>query len=130
FIYGVHAPQDMQITTQTGYRPDSSAAVSLVNAPVFLEPVPRLYNNQNERQLWIGVSDPDSNYGGCVVFLSTDGGGSYNEIGTILGNAATGVTVGTWPSAADPDTTNDLAVDLSGSLRTFAAYALAGEDNI
>lgn len=129
FIYGVHAPQDMEITTQAGYRADSSAEVDLVNPPVFLEPVPRQYDNQNERQLWIGVSDGDEDYGGCVAFLSTDGGSTYNEVGTILGNAATGVTVGAWPSAADPDTANDLAVDLTESLGTLASYSVADEDN-
>jgi hypothetical protein len=75
------------------------------------------------------VSAPSPNYGGCSVLISTDGGSSYTAIGVIQGNADTGVTVGDWPAASDPDTANDLSVDLSESLGELDTFSAADRDN-
>ena len=130
FIYGMSAPQTLSVTNPTPYRPAPEATAGDVNAPVIFEPVPRLYGAQNQAQLWLVVSCPSPLYGGCQVMISTDGGSSYNSAGDpIMGNGITGVTVGSWPAAASPDTTNDLAVDLTECLGQLASYQTTDEDN-
>jgi hypothetical protein len=129
FIYGSESPQVNQgtATTQEPHPQPINTEPASVNAPVIFQPPVRLSNGQSE--IWFVVSDSDANYGGCVVYVSTDGGASYKTLGAIHGNAATGVTVATWPAAADPDSTNDLMLDLSESLGTLASYVTTDEDN-
>jgi Putative phage tail protein len=129
FIYGCHAPNDLPTTVLSPFAPSSGGDPGSVNAPIIFEPVPRLTSQQNQAQLWLVVSAPNAAYGGCAVLISTDGGASYNAIGTIYGSAVTGLTVGDWPAANDPDTTNDLSVDLTESLGSLDTYAPADRDN-
>ena len=130
FVYGISAPQALPVDTSQPYAPSTSAGAGNVNAPVIFEPVPRLYGNQNAMQLWLVVSSSAANYGGCQVMISTDGGNSYNSAGDpLLGGAVTGVTTADWPAASDPDTTNNLAVNLSESLGVLESYQVSDEDN-
>jgi hypothetical protein len=100
-----------------------------VNDPVIFEPVSRLYSG-TKPQLWIVVSSPAANYGGAQVYVSTDGGGSYNPIGDpLIGSAITGNVVSDWAAGTDPDTTHDLAVDLTESNGVLDSYAVIDEDN-
>lgn len=127
FVYGIHAPQAITVTAPSPYSPSTDATAGSVNPPVIFEPVARLSANQN--QIWCVVSSPNSEYGGCQVYVSTDGGASYSLLGTCQGNATTGVSTLDWPAASDPDTTNDLPLDLSESLGTLDNYAVSDEDN-
>lgn len=129
FVYGASSPNLAQAvaTTPDQHTPQTDQSPASINAPIIFEPPVRLSNQQ--RQLWFVVSDADAEYGGCVVFISTDGGVSYNPLGTISGSAITGETVGAWPAHADPDNTNDLALDLSESLGELTSYQVADEDN-
>lgn len=129
FIQGLHAPRPVDTTDNAGFTPDNGETPDSINEPIFLEPVARLAGLGNAPELWIGVSDPAENYGGAIAYLSTDGGSSYVPVGTINGNAATGVTVGDFPVAPDPDTANDLAVDLTESLGSLSNYGTADRDN-
>lgn len=130
FIFGLNSPSDLPATPVTPNNPNSNATPSSVNTPIIFEPVPALSQFQNQRYLCIVVSDPDPNYGGCIVNVSTDGT-TYNPLpgnSMIDGNAVTGVTVGTWAAGTTPDTTNDLAVDLTESLGVLATYSNTQED--
>jgi hypothetical protein len=130
FIYGLSAPTGPgTVTPVSPYIPPLATTPASVNAPIIFEAVPALSQNQNEEQVWIVVSDSDPAYGGCVVFVSTDGGASYNQLGVIIGNATTGVLAADWPAAADPDSTNSLQVDLTESRGTLPSYQTADEDN-
>ena len=95
FLYGVNSPLPVTVTPPAPFVPVTQTVPADVNAPVFVEPISRLSGTQNQ-QLWIVVSDSDLAYAGCQVFLSTDGGASYNNVGTITGNGITGVTA-SWP---------------------------------
>jgi hypothetical protein len=128
FIYGCSAPVPVSITNPTPNIPQVGASPGSVNTPVFLEPVPRLAGT-SVAQLWMAVSAASTVYGGCLVYLSTDGGNSYNQVATIQGNAITGYTVGDWPAHADPDTTNNLSVDLTESNGVLSSYQTADRDN-
>ncbi len=127
FIYGCHAPDTtVAVTTTSPYQGASSSSPGSVNTPIFLEPVLRLSSTP---QLWMLVSGPNSTFGGSLVYLSTDGGTSYDSVGITAGNAITGVTVNAWSASVDPDTTNNLQVNLTESLGTLSSYQVANEDN-
>jgi hypothetical protein len=133
FIYGMCAPGALPATAPAPYVPNPQADPGSINAPIIFEPVQRLYGGSSATaaELWLVVSGASPNYGGCQVFISTDGGNSYNAApapGVITGNAITGVTAADWPAAADPDTANNLEVDLTESLGTLESYQLSDEN--
>lgn len=130
FVYGMYAPTVFSTDQPVPYTPNPTGTAGNVNTPIFLEPVPRLVANQNQGQLWIVVSSANANYGGAVVYVSTDGGTSYNVLGDpIVGSATTGVTTADWPAGTDPDTTHNLGVDLTESNGSLLSYATADENN-
>lgn len=128
FVYGMNAPAPLAVTATAPNSVDLEADAGNVNAPIFIEPVPSLDEGVQD-ELWIAVSNPNANYGGCAVFISTDGGASYQLLGTIQGNAITGVSTADWPLGTDPETVNDLPLDLTESLGALASYQTSDEDN-
>jgi hypothetical protein len=129
FIYGCYSPVAVPTTAVAPHRPQVGISPGQVNPPIIFEPVPRLYGALNQNQLWLVVSASNVNYGGCQVYISTDGGVSYNLIGQLQGSATTGVSTADWPAASDPDTTNDLPLDLTESNRPLTSYQTSDEDN-
>lgn len=131
FGYGINAPGNNTVDNPQPYSPATNNSAGNVNAPIIFEPVPRLYSVQNQQQLWLVVSSSNANYGGCQVFISTDGGLSYNLAGDPLaGSAITGVSTADWPAATSPDTTNDLPLNLTESNGELASYQTSDEDNL
>lgn len=129
YVYGVHSPVPITAATITPNVPAFGADPGPVNTPIIFEPVPRLYSSASQAKLGFAVSAPSADYGGCQVLMSSDGGVSFPPIGAIAGNAATGVTTADWPIASDPDTTNDLPVDLTESLGSLSSYLAVDRDN-
>lgn len=129
FIYGLNAPNALAVTTITSNFPDSGETPASVNTPIIFEPPPPYYQEQNMRALAIVVSDPDPNYGGCLVYVSTDGV-TYTELGYLVGSAVTGVLTADWPAHADPDTVNDLLLDLTESLGELQTFSVTQEDQL
>ena len=87
-------------------------------------------NDARLRAETTSASAQKDNYGGCQVMISADGGNSYNSAGDpLVGGAVTGVTTVDWLAASDPDTTNNLAVNLSESLGVLESYQVSDEDN-
>lgn len=127
FLYGVNSPNSLSVTDSQPYIPSTGADPGNVNTPIIFEPVTRLTNGA--QQLWLVVSAPSPNFAGANVYISTDGGLSYNLLGQTNGNAITGVSTADWPAAADPDTTNDLLLDLTESLGVLDSFQVADEDN-
>ena len=117
YLYGLHAPQTSLVgTVVSPYNPDVVGVPANVNTPIIFEPPLRLCLS-GKPELWLVVSDSDTNYGGCAVFASTDGGATYpNRVGVIQGNATTGALTADFPPASDPDITDTLSVDLTESL--------------
>lgn len=124
FVYGMHAPQALTATGNSPYQQPYGADPGSVNAPIFIEAVPALALAPNTESLLIVVSGSGPDYGGSAVWVSTDGGDTYQtgEAWTIPSNGITGYTVGDWPAHADPDAANDLSVDLSESNGDLSAY--------
>lgn len=130
FVYGMNAPTALSVTSPVVNPTGITVSAGDVNPPIVFEPVPRLYANGPQAQLWVVVSSPSANYGGCQVFVSTDGGDSYNPLGDpLLGSAITGALTAGWPASTTPDTTNDLSIDLTESEGELQSYAVSDEDN-
>lgn len=130
FIYGMYAPTPFTTTSPTQNLPATDTSAGDVNPPVIFEPVPGLYPGTTADQLWIVVSSSSPDYGGCIVNLSTDGGSSYFVASPepLVGSAITGYTTADWPAAADPDTTNNLLLNLSESNGILNSYSTADEN--
>jgi hypothetical protein len=126
----MYAPTPFSASQYGGNSPSTGATVSLpINTPIIFEAVPGLTGSANQGQVWLVISDADPNFAGAQVYISTDGGDSYIVAGSpTIGNGVQGVTVGDWPGAASPDTTNNLSVNLTESAETLQSYAVATED--
>jgi len=128
YFYGANAPYGAASaqaatpgTVYTNIDPGS------VGTPYFFEPVPRAAGGDAE--LWIAVPSTNANYGGCEVFVSFDSGSSYQSLGRFNGKSTMGaVMTSTWPAGSDPDTTHDLAVDLTSSLGKLDSWPAASAD--
>lgn len=130
FVYGMYAPTVFSTDQPSPFVPNPTGGAGNVNTPIIFEPVPQLIALQNQGQLWVVVSSNNPNYGGAQVFVSTDGGSSYNSLGDpIVGSAVTGVSTSDWPAGTDPDTTHNLALDLTESNGTLLSYAVSDENN-
>jgi hypothetical protein len=86
--------------------------------PLIFEPTGEA--TRGNLQIWFGLSGTYSiANGGAEVWRSSDGGTTYEPVGVLYGNAATGVLTAMLPSTADPDTTDTLSVDLTQSFGTL-----------
>lgn len=97
-----------------------------VNPPILIQPPPTLTDGQP--QIWAAVSGGDGtndnpNWGGCEVWISTDGDVSYNQIGTIESPARMGVLTAALVAygGANPDTTNTLKISSAMSDAEFSS---------
>jgi hypothetical protein len=99
-----------------GYAPNYDAAPGSVTSPVLINAPTSLTGTDPE--VWCAAASTSDTWGGCNVWISTDGT-SYTMVGAMNGPARYGVLTAALPSHADPDSTNTLSVDLSGSLGTL-----------
>ena len=128
FIYGLNSPVEAEITDHVPYSVDKLQVPESVNPPVFIEAIGKLGDSPDQAELWIPVSDSDPVYGGCQVWCSTDGGDSYKLLGSIAGNAITGYLISEWPYGTDPDTADNLAVDITESNGLLVSQSTQDED--
>jgi hypothetical protein len=108
---------------------NTGIAAAAVNTPLIFEPPSTLAGAT--AQVWFAVSAGpggtfDPNWGGCFVWLSSDNV-TYQQVGTIETPARMGVLGGTLASygGANPDTTHNVAVDLSESAGTLTGVTAA-----
>lgn len=133
FVYGMYAPTPFSADTPAPYAGNPNAPVpgAGINPPIIFEPTPRLSAQASPAQIWLVTSCAAANYGGCIPYISTDGGASYQLASTspIVGSAVTGFNTADWPASSDPDTTNNLALTLAESLGTLTSYSASQRDN-
>ncbi|MGN6817792.1 MAG: phage tail protein [Sphingomonas sp.] len=109
----------------SGYRPDTDVAPGDVSPPwMFIAPA-NLAGLDPE--IWLAVASTSPSWGGCQVWISTDGV-DYSMVGTVDGPARCGVLTAALPAGADPDTTNILSVDLSASLGQLTGVSASDMD--
>src|SRR5439155_12597473 len=95
--------------TRARYAADYSAPPSGTNAPiVFAAPVALA---QLGLEIWI-VASGGANWGGCDVWVSSDGN-TYKQAAQSIGGSRQGVLTATLSAGSDPDTAHTLAVDLA-----------------
>lgn len=128
YYYGAHAPT-AQIPTSVPVNSsfNQSADPGSVNPPLIFEAVARLNQFQNQGAIWLTTSGSNPNYGGCAVFISTDGGATYpTQIGAINGNPIMGALTADFPATTnDPDNADTLSVDLTQSAGALVNFTLA-----
>lgn len=114
-------------TTQNngGTVPNVNAAPGNANAPVIFDAPALKRSNPNQPEVWLATSGAaGSVWGGCDVWISTDGGTTYGMVGTVTNPARHGTLTATLAVGASHDITNTLAVTLavsSGTLVTVSA---------
>lgn len=96
-----------------GYRSEYNKSPADCNAPIIFE-APAALTSGTGLEVWAAISGSDSRWGGCQVWISTDGD-SYKLAGTVYGSARTGSLSADFASGDDPDTSNSVSVDLSES---------------
>ncbi len=97
-----------------------------INAPLFFEATAEMTQDVLYTLL-VGLCG-GPNWGGCSVHVSTDGGNSYSKVGVQNGPTTMGVLSSGLPSAADPDITDILYVDLTNSFGALDSVTKAQAD--
>lgn len=120
--WGASHAVDVAMPDTAGYVPITNIGVGPVNTPVIFVAPPAL--TVTSYQIWMALSNPDVNYGGCVVWSSFDDA-SYTRQGTFYGSSTHGVLTEDLVAGTDPDTNpaHALRVDLSLSGGTLASTA-------
>jgi len=127
FLYALNAPQQIESAAQQGTAVETDHPPGPVNPPAMFMATPQLNGGASGVFLDIGVSGASPDWGGALVWASLDGT-TYSQVATQVGRSVMGVTAADFPSATDPDTTDDLPVDLSESLSTLDSFSTAYED--
>lgn len=127
FPFGVATPALIQTQTASGYSVDFNVAPGHANAPVMFEP-PMSLAGQGRYEIWLATSG-GINWGSAEVWVSFDDA-TYKKVGTISNPARHGTLTAALASAADPDTVNTLAVDLSDSRGELVSGTLADRDDL
>lgn len=91
-----------------------------INTPMITAP-PSL-TSASQPQLWFGLSG-GADWGGARIYVSFNGGDSYNYLGTVSVGLAQGTLLSDLSAHADPDTADTLAVDLVESNTTLSSAA-------
>jgi hypothetical protein len=94
-----------------------------VLAPVIFE-APGSLASTSAAELWIAVTGADPNWGGCNVWMSTDGGTSYQKVAVQPQGSRYGAltaSLAAWGSAPTLDNVHTLAVALLGNTTDLAS---------
>jgi len=114
FVYGMCAPTPYATSSPTPNGLNTGTSAGDITELIIFEPVPELCSIQNQAQIWCVIGSNAENYGGCQVYVSTDGGASYDPAGDpVMGTATMGVLSAPWAAATSPDTTNNLSLDMT-----------------
>lgn len=130
YIYGASAPI-IPSATGTPTPPNNNPVATNVdpgsaNTPIIFEAIPAISDSP---QIWFALSGANQFYGGCHVWISTDGGSTYSLAGTAGGSNAMGLVYSAnYPSHTDPDTVDTLNVDLTQSLGALSTFTAAQRD--
>ena len=107
---------------------DTNAAPENTNAPIIFEAPAPLVTSATGYELWMYASGGNKWWGGCHVWVSTDGE-SYRLVGKIEQPARQGIITSTLPVESTPDETNTLSVDLSLSRSTLTSVTKQDADD-
>lgn len=111
-----------------GYAVDYQVDPGSVNAPVILDAPAAATVSGFE--LWLAVSGSNANWGGAQVWVASDPGGPFKQVGSIFGAARHGVLSGAFAAGADPDTVNTCPVNLMASRGSLTGGTQADADSL
>jgi len=123
-VIGVSTPAFNPTAAPGGVTVNAAAPAAAINIdPLLFEPPPSLSGGVN--QIWFGASGgtagvADPNWGGAVVWVSTDGA-NYQQLTTITAPATQGKLTTTLAQATGWDITNTATVDFSESDRPITS---------
>jgi prepilin-type processing-associated H-X9-DG protein len=115
-----------------------------IGAVAIVEALPRMRGTDPNMELWIGVcgggvldgSFDITTWGGCRIWLSTDGGTEYDPMGVLPVNSNMGYVYSfsgssptSFPTGSDPDSTNTLGVVLVPGV-SIASVQQAAQNNL
>jgi hypothetical protein len=126
-LYGLNAPQQIDSAAQQGSAVQMNNLPGPVNPPPIFINEPQMNGGAGGVFLTIGLSGASPDWGGALVWVSLDGT-TFNQVATQVGRSVMGLTTADFPNHADPDTADDLPVDLTESLETLSSYSTAYED--
>jgi hypothetical protein len=109
-----------------GYVPDMNAPPGNVSTPIIFTAPGVL--TQSGFEIWMAISGPDPNWGGCDIYGSTDGT-TYAYLGTVRGRSRFGSLIVDLPAHSDPDTADTLSVNLAISKGSLLSVTQADADN-
>lgn len=127
FPWGAAAPTAYPKQAATPFIPASDADPGAVNAPILFEAQSRL-NDQIGHSIYMGLSGASANWGGCSVWISTDGA-TYKKVGVQFAKSRMGTLTTSLASHADPDTVDSFNVDLGISAGQLFSGVAADADN-
>lgn len=113
-----------------GHKPNNTYVPALVNPPTLF--IASSEHTVSGGEIWMAVSCNDTNYGGCVIHASNDGG-HYYIIGRMRGKSTHGVLTAALPAATGTDTTHTLAVDVhlsGGTINAVSQTTLDTHDSL
>jgi hypothetical protein len=104
FPWGTATPTLYAQQVPTRFSPQINADPGLVNPPIVFE-APINLSKSGQHEIWMAVSGPSQNWGGCSVWVSQDNS-EYHQIGKIFNPARMGVCggSGTFGVTGDPYT--------------------------
>ncbi|WP_130471887.1 phage tail protein [Candidatus Magnetaquicoccus inordinatus] len=123
--FGVFSTATYLHQTVGGYVADFNKPSGAINTPVVFDAPIEL--TPGLREIWVAISGGE-NYGGCQVWLSSDGS-NYKKIGEIVSPSRHGFLTETMASGSDPDITHTCKIDLSESGGTLTSGTIADADN-
>src|SRR5579862_5256794 len=112
--------------TTAGSGLDMLVAPGNTNAPIIFEPPAGL--SGGDLEVWL-IASGGTNWGGCQVWVSSDGNTYALAPDTIYRGGRQGTLTATLPSHADPDSADTLSVDLSESQGQLLSGTMADADN-
>jgi hypothetical protein len=117
-------------SVQSAYRATSetNAQPGSANAPIMFEAPTPLVTSATGNEVWIFASGDNKWWGGCSVWVSSDGE-SYSYFGNIPQPARQGVITNRLPVHGTPDEDDILSVDLSMSRATLTGATRQDADN-
>lgn len=120
--FGVSHSESSSFSTLEHGIPFTNIGVGSINAPVIFMAPSALADGGFE--IWVAVSNSDSNYGGCIVHSSFDDA-TYKRQATVYGNSIYGVLTADLVAGTDPDfnPAHELKVNLSISAGTLVSLA-------
>ena len=108
--------------------PVSNVYASPGNSEVVMFEAEGRATNYMGNELWIGACGTGDNYGGTNVWASQDGT-TYVQVATLKTPSVLGTLASAFPAGSDPDTTQNLVVQLAENSGPLASGTTAAADN-